>query len=305
MFREAAIVFSHICGVYGLVIFSIFGFVFIDRKVFRYCIYLMMLTMIYNTILKNIFQIPLPATCPTTGYGFPSGHSHFVSIFYIWLILHYKNNILRTVCLLMMICFYCTMVYLGYHRILEVCAAGVFALVSVVLYNRFVTSSDDFYRISVFTIILAIFLASETQTLMMPQIAMIPVAMLILFYVLLSWMAVFRKEGYIILSIFIIYALLLRSPIIALQPHIYIAFYFITGLFCAEICTKHEDPGSWTSKIISILLIAVCWSGLRLLFGGVKCGFPIINQFIWFCLAFSVPVCVMVSNVCCRYFARK
>jgi hypothetical protein len=128
---------TKILGIYGTAILAILGFICIDRKIFLRCICLLMLTMIYNTILKNIFQIPLPETCPASGFGFPSGHFHFVSIFYVWIIAHYKNTHLRLACLVLMAIYGTAVVCAGYHYSADVVAALGFATVSVFLYKKF------------------------------------------------------------------------------------------------------------------------------------------------------------------------
>jgi hypothetical protein len=138
--QQIAVIITKILGVYGTAILAILGFICVDRKVFVRCMYLLMLTMIYNTILKNIFQMPLPETCPTSGFGFPSGHFHFAAIFYIWVMVHYKNTYVRWACLALMAIYGTAVIQAGCHYPIDVISALGFAAVSVFLYKKFPVS---------------------------------------------------------------------------------------------------------------------------------------------------------------------
>lgn len=311
MFHQIIVVFSQAFGVYGIIILSIFGFVFIDRKIFGCFLYLAMLTMIYNTILKNIFQMPLPETCPSTGFGFPSGHSHFISVFYIWLMVHYKNNILRILCLLMIMFSWYSMVYLGFHYTFDVCAASIFALCSVLLYKHFIEEKGDFYEISLFSIALAILFASETRTLLVSsRIAMIPVGILVAYYTFLTWFFVFKRKKldtrarfvlYVIFFTVICHAVFFRaSMMVSLQPHIYLSLYFMTGLFFGEKIARHEEATGLVRKIVSVLMVLGVYSFLQYLFGFLTTDMQVFKQFIWFLFAISIPLSTRISNVCFR-----
>lgn len=307
MLNEIINISSYVLGVYGIVVFTMIGFVFVDRKVFGYCMYLLFLTMIYNTILKNIFQMPLPETCPSTGFGFPSGHAHFYSVFYFWVMVHYKHNIFRIVCFIMWAFSCFRVVYLGYHYAFDVFAASVFALVSVLLYKNFVESKMDFYKISLFSIILAVFFATETGTLLAPRTAMIPVLFLLVFYTFLTWFFIFKREilksklqivFYIFFFIALIHALFFRTSIVELQSHIYLAFYFIVGMFLGEIFAKGERPIRLMSNLSSFLAIVCFYHITKYLFSFWDTDFQFLKQLMWLCFSFSIPLSTRLTNAC-------
>ncbi len=150
-------------GIYGVILIAITGFILYDRKIFGYAIYLVMLVMIYNTVLKNLFQMPLPATCPSNGFGFPSGHMHFCGAFYIWIMFHIKNIYIRTLSLIIIICFGIAVVKLGYHYYSDVYGAVGFAVVSSFLYSKLTQTVINPLKISLITIIIGITLACITN----------------------------------------------------------------------------------------------------------------------------------------------
>ncbi len=312
MFCQIVTIFSKIFGeVYSVVIISIFGFVFVDRKIFRCCLYLMMLTMIYNTILKNIFQMLPPKTCPSINFGFPSGHSHFISVFYIWVVLHYKNNILRVLCLLMIMFLWYSMVYLGFHYAFDACVASVFALCSVLLYKHFIEEKGDFYKISLFSIMLAIFFALESgNTLSSSRMGMISVWGLLVCYTFLTWFFIFKRREldtklkfalYIILITVMCYAVFFRTSMItSFQPRIYVSLYFMIGLFFGEKFAIEREVTGFVPKVVSVLIMFVWYSLLKYLFGFLTTDMQFFKQTIWFFFAFSIPFSSRIASVCFR-----
>ncbi|MDR2396892.1 MAG: hypothetical protein LBD69_03505 [Puniceicoccales bacterium] len=76
--------------------------------------------MTYNVILKNVFKVDLPPTCPARGFGFPSGHMHFAAIFYLGLILFLQKQNCASG---------------NIHHIVDVMGAVLCAVISVVLFN--------------------------------------------------------------------------------------------------------------------------------------------------------------------------
>lgn len=309
--HEVMVNFSHICGVYGIVLISIIGFIFVDRKVFGYCIYLMMLTMVYNTVLKNIFQIPLPSTCPVPGFGFPSGHMHFASVFYLWLFLHYKHLAVRVFCVSMLVCYAYTIVYLGFHYVYEVCAGCAFALVSVLLYKHLIKSTQGFHRISLFTITLAVLFATESKTLLTPSTAMIPIGLSIIGYTILTWYVFFKrderswKQRLVIDSVYlliIIHAVVFRNSIIYLPSHIYIALYFMMGLYTGWCILGKSKTLGILGKTSALLATICTYHFLKYIFSILPIDILCIKQLMWFGFAFSIPVSVKLSE---RYLQKR
>lgn len=152
-------IIEDILGTYGICTAVVLCFTFLkNRKIFGYCILLLLLTVIYNTVLKNIFKLPLPQTCPSTGYGFPSGHTHFVAIFYIWVMYHYFNRrVLVVICAILLLLTGWLIVCCGYHYPIDVVSAIGFATISVFLYAKFIEKTKGSLQlISIYTVLIAL-----------------------------------------------------------------------------------------------------------------------------------------------------
>jgi undecaprenyl-diphosphatase len=118
-----------ICGA------AILLFVFTKTGKYDGLMYLLFLTMLYNAILKHMFKWPLPETCPGHGYGFPSGHTNFMTVFYVWIVVVNKNFILRFVVVVLWITSIISLVLAGYHYHIDVILAVPFSIFSIVLYK--------------------------------------------------------------------------------------------------------------------------------------------------------------------------
>jgi membrane-associated phospholipid phosphatase len=121
--------------VLGTLAFATIGFLVVDRKHFGQCLLIMFFTITYNVVLKNVFKVDLPPTCPVRGFGFPSGHMHFSAIFYLELMYFYKNKIVRLGACTLMLTLGSNMVMRGYHHTMDVVGAILFAAISVMLFN--------------------------------------------------------------------------------------------------------------------------------------------------------------------------
>ncbi|MDR0695489.1 MAG: hypothetical protein LBF56_01795 [Holosporales bacterium] len=105
----------------------------ISRKQHCYAdlLYALFLTVLYNAVLKCIFKCPLPETCPGTGYGFPSGHYNFGTVFYVWMILA-NRKLYVSVCLgILWLAYGWCLVVAGYHYALDICLTPLFSLACV------------------------------------------------------------------------------------------------------------------------------------------------------------------------------
>ncbi len=128
--------FLSIFNTYFIMAVSCMLYIFSNKdKQYKEMICLMFLTMLYNSILKEIFKLPLPETCRANCYSFPSGHMNFQSIFYIWMILKNKNNLLRVILLAFWIITGTTMVFAGYHFARDVIITPIFSLSFILLFK--------------------------------------------------------------------------------------------------------------------------------------------------------------------------
>lgn len=101
-------------------------------------ILLLLFSMIYKTILKDLFKLPAPITSPTTNFGFPSGHINFAVIFYGWFVLTIpRSKLLRLICPLIVGLTGWSMVYIGYHYPIDVILTPILAVSVLALYKMF------------------------------------------------------------------------------------------------------------------------------------------------------------------------
>lgn len=101
-------------------------------------ILLLLFSMIYKTMLKDVFKLPAPITSPTTNFGFPSGHINFAVIFYGWFVLTIPHSkLLRLICPLIVGLTGWSMVYIGYHYPIDVILTPILALSVLDLYKVF------------------------------------------------------------------------------------------------------------------------------------------------------------------------
>ena len=111
------------------------GFIVFKRSVFGQAFYLLLFTMIFNSLLKSIFQIPLSASLGKEGFAFPSGHMQVSCVFYGWLMMAFPSLSLR-----ILLCFLLTgigwaLVHFGYHNWLDVLGALGFGFLTLTGYK--------------------------------------------------------------------------------------------------------------------------------------------------------------------------
>lgn len=117
--------------------FCALGFLTLNKRIFASIMLLIAFTMVYNSFLKNIFQIPLTFK---EGYAFPSGHMHSCVILWGTIILMYRNKIIRLIATLMMILVAICLIYKGYHNIIDVSGAlgfGMLTIFAFAVYNKY------------------------------------------------------------------------------------------------------------------------------------------------------------------------
>ena len=112
---------------YLLMLSAITLFIFHQRYNYTHLIFLLLFSMVYKTILKDIFKCPAPPTSPTTNFGFPSGHINFAVIYYGWFMVTYRTNLPKILCPIALIMTGWAMVYTGYHYLFDVLFTPFFA----------------------------------------------------------------------------------------------------------------------------------------------------------------------------------
>lgn len=89
--------------------------------------------MIFNTLLKHIFKVPLFPHLGT-GYAFPSGHMHASAAFYGYILCVVENKYIKIALGLLLACIGFSLIHCGFHDLLAVVGALGFAAVELALY---------------------------------------------------------------------------------------------------------------------------------------------------------------------------
>jgi len=117
-----------------LVPLIILGFLAFDRKIFGNATFLLLFTMIFNVLLKALFQVPLAAHLNKVGYAFPSGHMHGAVVFYGWLLLNTRNSLIKIGLAILISGIAFGLIYQKYHNIYDVIGAIIFGLATLLAY---------------------------------------------------------------------------------------------------------------------------------------------------------------------------
>ncbi|MDR0744561.1 MAG: phosphatase PAP2 family protein [Holosporales bacterium] len=134
---------SYVGNTYFISFLAGLSFVLIKKHDFSGLIYLLFFTMIYNTLLKPIFALPLPKTCPGTGYGFPSGHMNFNAVFFLWIFTTFKNRIIKIFSVLLLATIGWSIVYKGFHFARDVLLTPIFSCLFIFIYKKFIANQSS------------------------------------------------------------------------------------------------------------------------------------------------------------------
>jgi membrane-associated phospholipid phosphatase len=119
----------------------ILGFTLHKRMVFGHAFFLLLITIIFNAVLKSIFQVPLSPSVGKEGFAFPSGHMQASVAFYGWLIYSFSSLFLRILLLLLLGSIGWSLVYFSYHNWIDILGAVTFALLTLFSYQRAIDST--------------------------------------------------------------------------------------------------------------------------------------------------------------------
>lgn len=151
--------FLSVFNTYFVMTVSCILYIFSNKdKHYKEMICLMFLTMLYNSILKEVFKLPLPETCKANCYSFPSGHMNFQSVFYIWMIFANKNNLFRIVLFIFLGITGIAIVLAGYHFARDVIITPIFSLSFILLFKYIIKKLNNENNLgSLFLIIAFVF----------------------------------------------------------------------------------------------------------------------------------------------------
>ncbi|MGB9749899.1 MAG: phosphatase PAP2 family protein [Caldisericia bacterium] len=124
-----------------LILISFLFFIFDDRKTIK-ILFLLMISYLINSLLKNIFKFPRPdenIVKPVYkesggGYGFPSGHSQNSLVLWLGLFYIFKKNYLKIVSIILIILISISRLYLGLHFLFDVLGGILIGLIILFLY---------------------------------------------------------------------------------------------------------------------------------------------------------------------------
>jgi undecaprenyl-diphosphatase len=115
-----------------LIPFFISGMIFHKREIYTRALCLFCIIMIFNTLLKNFFKIPLfPHLGP--GYAFPSGHMHAAVVFYGYILYRIKDYKIKTIIAISLCGLGFSLVYQRYHNLYDILGAIAFGVVELMI----------------------------------------------------------------------------------------------------------------------------------------------------------------------------
>ncbi len=122
----------------------VFGFIMGKKDNFGSALSLLLLTMIFNTLLKSMFQVPLAPHLEKVGFAFPSGHMQSAVVFYGWFFYKTSSLPLKGLSLILLAGCGWALVYLRYHTWIDVFGSIGFGVLTLALYVQFFRKLDAF-----------------------------------------------------------------------------------------------------------------------------------------------------------------
>lgn len=129
--------FSHFCLKFGHITFIlpivVIGMIFHRRDVYAKAACCLLWVMIFNTLLKILFKVPLfPHLGP--GYAFPSGHMHATTIFYGYFFYKIADKRIKIALAAVISSVGFSLVRCHFHDWIDISGAVVFSIAELFLY---------------------------------------------------------------------------------------------------------------------------------------------------------------------------
>jgi hypothetical protein len=109
------------------------GFLNRNEAIFGRTLLLLLFTMVYNVLLKSIWQIPLPP--PLEGWAFPSGHMHSAVVFWGALAIEFRRFWFSALVVFTLCLTGYGLIYHGYHYPIDIIGSVGFGSLSLLIYN--------------------------------------------------------------------------------------------------------------------------------------------------------------------------
>lgn len=121
---------------YIIFLLSIFGIIFVDRRLFLRTTILILFGLILNIYLKSLFQVPLKPHLGNDWWAFPSGHTQFAATFYGYLAYSYQDKLIKILCFGITVLVACALVYFNFHDWIDVIAAFGVAALLIIMFDK-------------------------------------------------------------------------------------------------------------------------------------------------------------------------
>lgn len=129
---------AHLCLKFGHITFIlpivIVCMIFHKRDIYAKATCFLLWVMIFNTLLKYLFKVPLFPHLGT-GYAFPSGHMHAASAFYGYILYKTDNKFVKTGLATLLCCLGFSLIHCRFHGLTDVLGAIVFSIVELLIYH--------------------------------------------------------------------------------------------------------------------------------------------------------------------------
>ncbi len=109
------------------------GFLNRNEAIFGRTLLLLLFTMVYNVLLKSIWQYPLPP--PLEGWAFPSGHMHSAVVFWGALAIEFRRTWFSALVVLILCLTGYGLLYHGYHYPIDIMGAVGFGSLSLFIFS--------------------------------------------------------------------------------------------------------------------------------------------------------------------------
>lgn len=122
--------------------FVVIGMIFGKRDVCAKAACFLLWVMIFNTLLKYLFKVPLFPHLGS-GYAFPSGHMHASAAFYGYIIYRTNNKLLKICLLGLLYSLGFSLIHCHFHDLIDVVGAIGFAVIELLIYHLLSTKFGD------------------------------------------------------------------------------------------------------------------------------------------------------------------
>lgn len=129
IFYKLALVPNNFISVFAIIII---GFYFINQQNFFYNSVTTLFSIILNTYLKSIWQIPLNPELLKFGWSYPSTHTVFNVVLYTSILIFYRKIWVLLLALILLMAGFLAMIYFRYHTWIDIfggiCTAGIIVI---------------------------------------------------------------------------------------------------------------------------------------------------------------------------------